>query len=127
MASPLIYIVDDDPAFAKIMGKTLENAGFYNLKYFTDCHECLIKLSEKPKFVFLDFSLESLNGLDVLIRIKETNKSTKVLMVTHLVDEEVEKKCLDNGASLYINKSEILNGLPQRLLKILKGSWFFGI
>lgn len=119
MAPPLIFIVDDDPVFAKTLDKILENAGFDNNVHFSDGMDCIDNISKIPKFVFLDFALESLNGLDVLIRIKKYNKRIKVFVVTNIDNQELSQKCLDNGASLYVNKNEIVTKMPDRLLRVI--------
>ncbi len=122
--SALIFIVEDDKVFAKILEKRLNQIGFKNIIHFTDGKEALENLDQKPKYIFLDFSLESYNGLDVLVRIRRVLKSTKVIMVTHLNDRVIEERCMEKGANLFVNKNEIINELPQRLLKIIKKPWW---
>lgn len=114
-------MVDDDPAFAKVVEKRLQLGGFQNTEYFSDSSECLSSLESgaKPKFIFLDFSLVTYNGLDTLIRIKKIRKSTKVIIVTQLEDEDLAKKCLKAGASLFIHKSKMMREFPDDLLGLL--------
>lgn len=124
MSDAHIFIVEDDPVFAKILEKRLNESGFNNIIHFQDGVEALNNLNKKPKYIFLDFSLDSLNGLDVLVRIKKVLKSTKVIMITHIDDITIKEKCLNSGASLFINKKEVLNEMPPELLKALKKSWW---
>lgn len=124
MSDAHIFIMEDDPVFAKILEKRLNESGFNNIIHFQDGVEALNNLNKKPKYIFLDFSLDSLNGLDVLVRIKKVLKSTKVIMITHIDDITIKEKCLNSGASLFINKKEVLNEMPPELLKALKKSWW---
>ncbi len=116
-----ILLVDDDPAFAKIMEKRLHNGGFLKTECYRDSRECLNALEEgaKPKFIFLDFSLITLNGLDTLIQIKKIRKSTKVIIITQLQDDELAKTCLEAGASLFLHKSSVIQGFSDELLEML--------
>lgn len=121
MNKPKIFIIEDDPVFAKILEKRLHNGGFYETRWFRDGQACLesMKKGAQPKFVFLDFTLITFNGLDVLIRIKEIFKSTKVIIVTQLVTEGLERKCLNAGATYYIHKDSMLEKFPDHLLELL--------
>lgn len=129
MAKPLIYVIEDDQVFSRILGKHLEHNSYTNIEYFTSGEQCLEKIEvsgEKPSFIFLDFSLERMNGLDTLKKIRTLSKKIKVIIITSLVDENVKQLCLDNGALLYINKTEVVEDLPRSVIGRLKKRSFFG-
>ncbi len=126
MLKQLIYIIDDDPVFTTILSNHLKRHQQDYVKVFSDGESSLESMNtENPSFIFLDFSLERLNGLDVLKRIKSKNKKAKVIIITSIEDEILKRKCIDNGAILYINKSEVIDDIPDYILKRLKKKWYF--
>jgi len=109
MARLKAFIVDDDPLFVKLLENELDNADFTPYNTYLSGEDCIANIGLKPKIVLLDFSLGGLNGLDVLRIIKEKSPKTDVIMLTAVEDKMVEEKCLEAGASNYINKDP--NGL----------------
>jgi len=99
-----LFIVEDDPVFVKLVVHVLEEMKFSKYEVFENGEECLARLQVKPALILLDFSLGGLNGLDVLSRIKEDSPKTDVVILTGLEDKQVKQKCLDAGASDYVNK-----------------------
>lgn len=121
MKNAEIFLVDDDPTFAKIMGKRLNKGGFERIEYFGDGTSCLKAFARgaKPKIVFLDFSMITFNGLDALTRIKMVRKNTKVVMISQLEDQEVAQRCLDAGAEMFLHKDVVAKDFPDELLEII--------
>jgi len=125
MARPKAFIVDDDPIFVKLLENELNKANFTPYETYFSGEDCLENIGSKPKIVLLDFSLGGLNGLDVLRLIKDKCPSTDVIMLTAVEDKMVEEKCLEAGASNYINKNP--NGLERLRLEVFpkyKGGLF---
>lgn len=104
MARPKAFIVDDDPTFVKILENELAKADFTPYESYESGEDCLANIKNKPKIVLLDFSLGGLNGLDVLKAIKKESPKTAVIMLTAVEDDLVKQKCIEAGASNYINK-----------------------
>jgi len=119
---PLIFIVDDDEAFTKLVKKELLKADYINTEIYSKGSECIENLSKVPDIVFLDYTLEpEMNGLDVLRKIKETNKGIYVIMFTAAERIELAIDSLRMGAYDYVIKNEnsfikIIN----RIKKIIK-------
>jgi CheY-like chemotaxis protein len=128
MSKPKVFIVDDDPTFVKLLEHELDLGKLLPYATFTSGEACLAELHYKPKLVLLDFSLGGLNGLDVLKIIKEKSPKTEVIMLTAIDDDAVKQKCLDEGASDYINKNP--NGLDYMREKVIpkyKGGGIFSL
>ena len=106
MLKPLIYLVEDDPIFLKILERFLSDFKLTNFKSFTRGEDCLEEIKKRPTYLFLDFSLEGMNGLDVLREVKKASRKTKVIMFTVVEDQSVEQKCLKAGAHDYFIKNE---------------------
>ena len=106
MSKALIYIVEDDPALGNTLKKILELKGYENVILFNDGKVCLDQLHNKPALIILDFSLETLNGLDVLKIIKSTQPKTKVVIFSSLANDDVlMQKCIEGGALAFFNKN----------------------
>lgn len=70
-----------------------------------------------PDIAILDISLrEKITGKDILRKALELKPSTKVIMLTGMVDDQTEKECLDLGAMRLVRKPILLN----KLLEVIK-------
>ena len=117
----LIFVVEDDPVFQEIFKKKLEEKKFSNIKLFSKGEDCLGKLNQNPAVVFLDFSLDGLNGLDVLKKIKSEKPKIKVYIVTVIEDKVVRQKCLKAGATNYFVKTD--KGMDRLNRVVLSNRW----
>ena len=105
--NPLIFIVDDDPAFSTLAKNELINLNYNNLKLFSSGEECLKELKAKPDVVLLDYALNNgMNGLDVLKKISEASPRATVIMLTAYDKLEIAVDSIKAGAYDYVIKSE---------------------
>ena len=105
MKKPLIYIVEDDELYLNVIKHKLELLGLNNLKFYSTGEACLAEIKKYPDYLILDFSLEGLNGLDVLVEVKKQSNNTKVFIFTAIEDKDLAQKCIDEGAEVYIVKN----------------------
>jgi DNA-binding NarL/FixJ family response regulator len=72
-----------------------------------------------PDLVLLDVRLPDLSGIDVLKKIRELNKNTKIVMLSALDDEGLIEQALKAGASSFLSKTldieEIIEAVSQML------------
>ncbi|MDH5476429.1 MAG: response regulator [Cyclobacteriaceae bacterium] len=107
MSKALIHIVDDDPLYGKAIKKILQVNKYDNVVLFQSGEACLEALDKKPKLIILDFSLETLNGLDVLRLIKKGHSSAKVVFLTSIDEnKELRERCEKEGALGFFHKDE---------------------
>ena len=106
MKKPLIYVIEDDDVYLKVIKHKLDEYKLNNLKIYHTGKECLEEIGKHPKYLILDFSLPDLNGLDVLREVKKVSRNTRVILFTALEDQTVAQKCLQEGAYDYIIKNE---------------------
>ena len=112
MSKALIFVVDDDPIYGTTIKKILNVKKFENVALFQSGENCLERLSDKPELIILDFSLETLNGLDVLRLIKSKQPKTKVVFLTSLNENlELQEKCKQEGALGFFQKNQ--NGIDE--------------
>ncbi|MBN1913259.1 MAG: response regulator [Candidatus Omnitrophica bacterium] len=81
-----------------------------------------ITRKHRPELVLLDIRMEGISGIETLKRIKEHDKSIKVIMVTGKKPEEEDAygRCRQLGASEYILKPLKLDELEKIVKDILK-------
>ena len=103
-----ILLVEDSRLLRVTTERTLIRAG-YEVITAVDGEEGLrLAVESKPDLVLLDMMLPKLSGQEVLkkLRLNPSTKSTPVIVLTGL-SEANRQKLLDEGASLYFEKSLI--------------------
>lgn len=81
-----IAIVDDDPAFCQTLADILKLRG-YEVSTATDPHAQIDQLIDQAQVLLLDMKLNSLNGLDLLKKVRERYPALPVLLITGYRDE----------------------------------------
>lgn len=120
----LIFLVDDDPIFTKVLETQFKEQTHYDIKTFPSGEECLKCLVEKPDIIFLDYNLNSTNpkannGLQILDKIKAANHNIPVVMISSQESIEVALNCIKHNAFEYIIKSEITFIRAKKSISIL--------
>ncbi len=116
ISSPLIFVVEDDPMYLRIIEKKLHD--FKNLKLFLSGEECIDNLHLKPDIVILDYDLGTIKGDDVLKEIKSVNRKTKVVFLTKKKEFSLANKVVNLGADGYIVKNTKSFEKIQRVINI---------
>lgn len=70
----------------------------------------------KPDVVILDIRLPGGNGIEVLKNIKKDKKSPLVIILTNYPTSQYRKKCMDEGADFFFDKSTEFN----KIIGVLK-------
>ena len=66
---------------------------------------------ERPDVVVMDVMMPRLDGLEAIRQIKREWPDTKVLVVTHLTDDDTRREAFENGADAFLDKRDIASGL----------------
>ena len=99
-----ILAVDDEKDCRELIEKQLSRKG-YNVDTASSGEEAIAKVkANKPNVVFLDIRLPGMDGLLVLKRIKDMDKSIGVIMTSALGEERVIKEAMELGADGYLVK-----------------------
>ena len=101
-----IFLVDDDLFCLNLHEQHLKNLGFSNILKFQSGTECLNNLIKYPDIIFLDYKMDTLNGFEVLKKIKRFNPNINVVMVSAQEDLQTAIDALKYGAFDYIIKSD---------------------
>ncbi len=109
-----ILIVEDEPQIARFVSLELEHEG-YKTTIVSDGREALnVATEEDFDLIVLDVMLPSLNGIEILRRLRQT-KDTPVIILTAR-DQIVDKVAgLDIGANDYMTKPFAIEELLARI------------
>jgi len=102
----LIYVVEDNRVYNKLVVKFLNDQGFANVKPFHAGKECIMEVKNggRPNIVIQDYNLEDMTGLDVLVNVKKVSKKTEFIFFTGNESMEVAINTIKYGAYDYIVK-----------------------
>jgi two-component system OmpR family response regulator len=112
----LIFLVDDDPFFMKMMEEQLIQHKYlfnhdYHVKTFHSGESALESMQLNPDIVILDYQLDTKfhdadNGLQILKKIKSKNNRTRVILLSLQDKLQIAINLHEAGAYDYIIKSE---------------------
>ena len=117
ISEKIIFIVDDDFFCRELYRTTLTGMGYKNVYIYDNGNDCIANLSMNPDLLFLDYNMEPMNGLDILKKVKETNSSTTVLLLSGCKDQNVINSALEYGALDYIIKNDNMVDSLQNTMK----------
>jgi len=105
--SILIYVVEDNKIYNKMVCEHLKKENYTNIKSFEFGKECIqkVKDGEKPDIVIQDYALQDVTGIDVLIEVKKYNKNTEFVFLTANENMEIAVNSIKYGAYDYIVKN----------------------
>ena len=104
----LIYFVDDDLIYLKVVSHDLEKKGYKNVRSFSTAKDIIEAVKEtKPDIALLDYHLGgNTTGLDVLKRIQKLSPETDSIFLTASDDIKVAIETMKNGAYDYVIKGD---------------------
>lgn len=119
----LIYVVEDNKVYNKLITEYLAKQNFTNIKSFFSGEACVnaIEKGEKPDIIIQDYFLEKMNGIDVLLKVKKISPFSEFVFLTNNDSMEVAVNTIKYGAYDYIVKDRItLDKVVDRIQKIRK-------
>ena len=118
MNKPLILIVDDEPGMLDSLSILLGKD--FNILTASNGEEGLSVFKDNPSIsmILLDMDMPVMNGLEMLIKIRETS-DIKVVIMTGRSTHEWAMKCADLNVQGYMNKPVDPEKLINRLKELL--------
>lgn len=99
-----ILVVDDELVVCEMLKQFLTDMG-YEVRYANSGTSAFETFKEfSPHFIFLDVIMPEMSGLEVLQKIREVDKETKVIMISGMHDLGMAKEAISLGALDYITK-----------------------
>ena len=115
--TPLVLVVDDEPAQRALLSYNLEAAGF-RVATASDGEEALLLVAEEaPDVILLDWMLPRVSGIEVCRQLKAQRgaQDAAIIMVSARSDESDRVRGLETGADDYITKPYSVNELLARV------------
>jgi DNA-binding response OmpR family regulator len=99
-----VLVVDDDPELHELIGFALKQEG-YDVLDAHDAYEGLEIIQKQPvDLALLDVMMPKLDGLEMLSRLREHNKSLRVIIMTALQTPETAVSALRDQACDFLAK-----------------------
>lgn len=117
-----VLIVDDEETLTWSLSKTLtRDREIYEVTTVNDGLAAISLLKQKAfDVIVLDIRLPGIDGLDLLVRIKQEMPATKVIIMTAYGSSETKEKAKARGSLYYIEKPFDLDNMRSLILKALR-------
>ena len=124
MTRARILLADDHKEMRDTVVHLLEHE-FEILNVVQDGHAFLEAAANlKPDVCLVDISMPIMNGIDAVIRLKESGSTAKVIFLTMHEDLDFVHAALKIGASGYVVKRRIVSDLSLAVREALAGRSF---
>ena len=110
-----VLIVDDDPELRVFLRTELELDGYSCGEASTGQQALTLARQERWDLLLLDWSLPDFSGVEICQRLRRTDNSTPVLMLTARDDIKERVEALDAGADDYLTKPFSIEELLARV------------
>lgn len=121
MDKKLIYLIDDEKSFTRLMEHWIKDRWNYRLKVFNSTSEFLVYEDEEPDLILLDIMLPGeMNGVELLKYIKGKNPDIPVIMLSAQGNVDVAVETIKIGAFDYFSKPVDLNKLEISIKNAIK-------
>jgi FixJ family two-component response regulator len=119
--SPVIHVVDDDPAVCRALKRLLSSWGM-RVRTFASGPEFLSDLSSSPDVdcSVIDVQMPGMTGLEVQEQMQRGGMDLPVIFITAHEEEGVEERAFKSGAAGFLRKpfsDEVLVGLIRKAMQ----------
>ena len=119
--NPLIFVVDDNPMYNRLIASHLRLNKFQRIESFLSGEECLANLDKNPDIVIQDYLMNGINGIQVLKEFKKRNPKTEFIFLSGDDSFELAVNTIKYGAFDYVIKDQLaFKKLISSIDKILK-------
>jgi signal transduction histidine kinase len=104
MMAETILLVDDEEGIRKVLGISLQDAGYEVLTAASGEEALNVFRTQKPTFVLTDIKMPGMDGIELLRRIKQESADTEVIMLTGHGDLDLAIRSLQFEAADFVTK-----------------------
>jgi len=115
-----ILLIDDDEFMLSTLSDLLVTAGFDVIQTADGPQGIELFERRKPAAVILDLGLPSMDGLQVLKRIRQIDQAAKVIVVTGYPSEAAADTARAMGASAFVSKPFARNELIEQIEAVIR-------
>lgn len=112
-----ILLLEDNKRLNETIVKRLEAKGF-NVHSFTDGQMAYEEIDEGFSCYVLDINVPSLDGLELLKKIREYNEDTPIIIISSTVELDVIRNSYKYGCNDYIKKPFFIDELEIKIEKL---------
>lgn len=121
-----IVIVDDSSFSIAVIRGILEENGFLVVGEAGTLEEVKeVVKNTQPTLVTMDMTLPGTDGLECTRAVHEIDKNIKVIVVSSMMDEEIEKEAKKNKVSAYIQKPVDADELVTAIKRVMASDEMF--
>jgi len=121
-----ILLIDDDADELEVFSEALRSVDKnIQCSQARDLNEALEFLTySSPAYIFIDYNMPKINGLEVVSEIKKIEKlaNSRIVLYSNYVSEEMNKKAMALGAYKCVKKPNMINVLIKNLKDILNNN-----
>ena len=99
-----ILVIDDDPAFVRLVGQVLTQKGYEVLSANSGGEGLRLLFAHKPDMVLLDVVMPGMDGWQTCSRIRDISDIPIIMLTAHEKTEDDTVRGLDHGADDYVIK-----------------------
>lgn len=118
-----VLIVEDE-MLVRVGLKNSVDWSKFNMEVIADVANGLAGLSvyqkEKPDFVITDLKMPKMSGMELISKIRENDKRTRILILSCIEEFEMARKAMSYGVTEYILKLTMTNEDMERILGKVK-------
>src|SRR3954471_8731837 len=115
-----LLIIEDEKSLARFIELEMQYEGYETTVATNGRNGLQLALTESWDAILLDLLLPELNGMEVCRRIRQTNKTTPIIMITARDSVLDRVSGLDSGADDYIIKPFAIEELLARLRSLFR-------
>lgn len=117
--NPLIFVVEDNQMYNKLVVSYLKTNKFTNVESYLSGEEALKNIHKNPDIIIQDYLLDGMTGIEVLIKAKKTNPGIEFIFLSGQDSIDVAINSMKYGAYDYIVKDQMaLQKLVNKIHKI---------
>lgn len=120
-------IVDDHPAIRVAVRSALESSGLFTVVGEADNGPTALGVirEHRPALAILDLCLPRMHGLELIERVRASQPSTCLLVLSAQKESIFASRALRAGAHGFLSKSEGMNAIVQAAQSVLSGYGVF--
>ena len=121
LGKPTILVADDDRVLAQLLSSRLSKANYTVVVSYDAMHAFMAALRLAPAAVILDINMPGGTGLEVLKRLKSSNKTSliPVIVLSGSLDPADIQNVIDMGADEFLGKPPDFERLEDALNRLL--------
>ncbi len=119
--TPVVLVVDDDPALRLVLRHTMEQDGYYVIEASNGLEAIQTTVRQQPDLILMDAVMPEMDGFRAISELKAMREyeSLPILIITSLDDDQSVAQAFSAGACDYINKPINWSVLKHRVRRLL--------